>query len=442
MNVMSHGPGKGGNADEVWLETDPWIRIGKTVVAGFFIGLIIWSALVSISGAVVTGGTVRLQTSYQDIQSLEGGIIAEIPVKNGELVSKGQALLKLNDTLARTNMGALRSRVNDLLIKEARLIAERDNAETFSIPSSIQVGDREAGKAYSTQMGLFVSRRKIRISNHSMLSERIVQLEGELAGLKSQYSARSEQRKINEKELEVVMPLFERGYVSQQRLSPLKRESARLAGEIGKLKADIGKAHSAIAEARLRKKQIEKQFISEVVGELSQVQASLAEERQSLQQLQAVMSRTIIKAPRSGRVHALSVKNIGSVVRPGALLMQIIPDDEQLVVEAKIAPREVDRVHAGQISTIRFPSFDAGTTPRLMGKVAKVSPAEQEDPKGRTYFTARIEIPPDELAKIASGHRLVPGMPAEVFIETRSRTILSYLFKPLIDTMGRALRER
>ena len=441
MSFMSNIWGPSGDPDTSWQGTDPWIRFGKTIVMAFFTGLFLWSALVSISGAVITKGTVTVETSYQDIQSLEGGIVVEIPVKGGDLVEKGQTLLKLDDTSARTNMSAIKARVNDMLIKAARLTAERDGAGTFAMPKGIKVGDREAGRAYSAQMELFAARNKIRKSNQSMLGERIIQLEGELSGLKAQRKARVEQRQINENELKIVMPLYERGYVSQQRLSPLKRESARLSGEIGRLEADIGKTNSALIEARLRKKQNDKQFISEVVDELGRVQASLAEEKQSLKRLKSVLAHTTITAPRRGRVHALAVKTIGGVVRPGAQLMQVIPQGERLVVEARIAPRELDHVKPGQTSAIRFSAFDTRTTPRLMGTVSKVSPAEQKDPNGRAYFTARIDIPVSELAKISNGHRLVPGMPAEVFIETRARSILSYLFKPLIDSMAHALRE-
>jgi len=442
MSSVSNQMNPSRDLEPNWQETDPWIRFGKTIVMVFFIGLFLWSALISISSAVITHGTVTVESGYQDIQSLDGGIVVEIPVKSGELVEKGQTLLKLDDTAARTNMNAIKARVNDMLIKEARLVAERDGANTFAMPSAIQVGDREAGKSFSAQMALFATRKKIRKSNQLMLSERLIQLEGELSGLRAQRKARVEQRQINENELKTVMPLFKRGYVSQQRLSPLKRESARLAGEIGRLDADLQKTTSALQEARLRKKQNDKQFVSDVVDELGRVQASLAEEKQSLERLKSVLAHTTITSPRRGHVHALAVNTIGGVVRPGAQLMQVIPEGERLVIEARLAPRELDRVKPGQTSAIRFSAFDARTTPRLIGKVSKISPAEQKDPNGRAYFTARIDIPTTELAKISNGHRLVPGMPAEVFIETRSRSILSYLLKPLTDSMAHALRER
>lgn len=425
-----------------WQDTDPWIKVGKRIVLWAFGGLLLWSALISISGAVVTGGTVTVESSYQDIQSLEGGIVTNIAVKNGERVAQGQTLVQLDNTTAQTNARAIAARVNDLTIKQARLVAERDNKDSFDFPPSVPQTDTAANTAYVAQTALFESRKRIRASSQQILAERIMQLEGELKGLTAQRNARAEQLKINETELSTVMPLFERGYVSQQRLSPLKRESARLAGDVGQFNAQISKTQSALHEARLQKDQNDKQFMSEVLDELGRIQASLAEEREKLTRLNAALARTDIKAPKAGRVHAISVKTIGGVVAPGARIMQIIPEGERLVVSAEVAPGDIDQVRPGQSAAILFPAFNARTTPRLQGKVSKVSPAEQEHRDGRKYFTARIEIPSTELAKIDGGHRMVPGMPAEVFIETTPRTILSYLLKPLTDTMDRAMRER
>ncbi len=432
----------GSDAGANWFSTDPWIKIGLNTVIWFFIGLMAWSALVSISSAVVTSGTVALETSYQDVQSLEGGVVTAIKVKNGDHVQQGDTLVRLDDTTSRANLVAIFSRVNELRIKEARLETERDDGETLELPDSINARNKNARKVFAAQHALFLARRKARVGTQSVLSQRIVQLAGGLSGLKAQHTAAKKQRAINEGELATVMPLYERGYVSQQRLSPLKRESARLEGEIGRLGAEIHKIESETAEANLRKAQADKQFISEVVEELSTVQASLAEQQQTLKRMSSAFKRTWVRAPRAGLVHGLSVQTIGGVVKPGALLAQIIPEGEQFVVEASLPPQSVDRVRPGLPAAILFSSFNARTTPRLKGSVSKVSPAELKDERGRSYFTARINIPASELAKIGAGHRLVPGMPAEVFIETGSRSVLSYLFKPLADTMTRAFREQ
>ncbi|MEL7049237.1 MAG: HlyD family type I secretion periplasmic adaptor subunit, partial [Pseudomonadota bacterium] len=260
--------------------------------------------------------------------------------------------------------------------------------------------------------------------------------------LQVQLKARRRERAITEEELTTVIPLFERGYVSRQRLAPLQRDAARLDGDIGRLGAEVSKIESSLSETELRKQQAEKQFLNEVVTELSRVNASLEEQRLQLDQLTDTLKRTTIVAPKAGYVHDLKTSTIGGVIQPGNAIAQIIPDGDTLIVEARVAARQIDRVHTGQTAFVTFPAFNARTTPRLEGTLTRVSPAEIVDRDGRASYTARIRIPPEELARIGEGHKLIPGMPADVFIETTSRSILSYVLKPLTDAMGQAFRER
>ena len=436
-------PGHTSNHDgDNWSQSGPWVRFGLYSVCGLVAGLTLFAAFVSISGAVVATGTVTVESKYQSVQHLDGGIVARIDVKNGERVRKGQTLVVLDQTAAQANLIAIDGRVGDLVLQQARLEAERDGLEEMQLPDGLDLAQTAIANAIKAQNALFQARRRARSGELAVLDQRVSQLTSEVQSLKAQRAARGKELAINTKELETVMPLFERGFVSLPRLSPLQREQARLEGEIGRLDAEVGKAKSGLAETELRKAQADKQYIREVVDELGKVEAALAEQRQAQAKIADVMSRIEIKAPRAGHVHGLEVHTVGGVIRPAMQIAQIIPEGERMMVEAQLPVREIDRVRPGQHAQVMFPAFNARTTPRLDGSVVKVSPAETRDERGRTFYTAVIDIPAQEMAKIGRGHALIPGMPAEVFIETSSRSILSYILKPLTDSMMQAFRER
>lgn len=429
-------------ADSDWTATDPWLRFGNRTVFGLVGGLFLFSLLVSISGAVIAVGKVTVEGNYQSVQHPDGGIVTAIHVKNGDLVGEGQTLVSLDSTDARANLEIVSSRVRELSVQVARLIAERDNKNAFELPDGLATNDPAVRQTLAAQQALFDARMAAYKGEQSMLGERLKQVGDEVYGLEAQLSARSSERDINDRELADIVPLFERGYVNRARLSPLQRESARLTGELGRLKAELAKLDSTLSETRLRKAQSEKQFMREVVDELGKVQAQLSEQRETQKKYADILDRTEVKAPRAGRVHSLAAHTIGGVVTPASQIALIIPQAERLIVSAQLAPADIDRVRTGLKADVLFPAFNARTTPRLKGLVARVSPAEEKDEQGRTYYTAEIDISADELARIATDHPLIPGMPAEVFIETSYRSILSYLVKPLMDAVGHAFRER
>ena len=247
---------------------------------------------------------------------------------------------------------------------------------------------------------------------------------------------------LNATELASVKPLYDRGFVNQQRLIPVQRDSARLEGEVGRLASEMSKSKSAIAEAQLKIAQSDKDFTQAVVDELRKVQAGLAEVAEQRTTLEDKLRRIDVRAPRAGRIHALAVHTEGGVIAPGTPIMQIIPEGERLIVDAQLQPQDIDKVRKGQPAYIRFTAFDAKSTPRLEASVLNVSAAQITDSQNRSYFTAQVALAEGELAKLPNGRDLVPGMPAEVYIETGSRTILSYFIKPLGDAMARTFREK
>ncbi|MGE0700527.1 MAG: HlyD family type I secretion periplasmic adaptor subunit [Hyphomicrobiaceae bacterium] len=422
--------------------TGPWIRAGNRVLAGLVAGIAVFS-LVSISGAVVASGVVNVESNYKTVQHLDGGIVAKIHVRNGDLVKAGDVLVQLDDTSVRASHSVAVARANDLLVQQARLEAERDRKPKFTLPPDMAgKGDGGLERLIATQRALFAARLSSHQGELAVLVQRKAQLVDEVKSAERQLSARTKEQAINARELAALTPLFEKGFANQQRYLPVQRESARLEGEIGRLTADVSKAKSGLAEADLKLAQSEKEYTQNVVDELRKVQAQLAEVLEQRAALEDKLNRTVVRAPRSGRVHALAVHTEGGVVAPGGAMMQVVPDGERLIVDAQVTPQDIDKVRKGGVAKVRFPAFNAKSTPNLTGTVISVSAAQLADQQqGRSYFMAQVALDPGEAEKLPRGHALVPGMPAEVYIETGDRSILSYFVKPLTDVVTRAFRE-
>jgi len=432
-----------GRPSSDWQASEPWVRLGTRSAVVMFGGLVLVSLFVSIAGAVLAPGTVTVEGNYKAIQHLDGGIVSRINVRNGDLVKRGDVLLRLEDTTAQANLAIVASRVNDFMIQQARLVAERDRKAEIALPEAVKpfAEDPQVKDILATQQSLFDARRASHLGELAVLRQRLEQVQAELSGQQVELKSRRRQLDLANKELKDVEPLFAKGFANQQRLGGLQREQARLEGDVGRLIADIARNRGAIAEAELKITQGEKDFTQKVVDELRKVQTQLSETDEQRKTLADKLQRIEIRASDSGRVHALAANTEGGVIQAGTQIMQIIPDGERLVIEAQVPPQDIDKVRSGLPAMVRFPAFDARSTPRLSGKVSTVSAAEITTQQGRTYFTARIEIPAQEIARIGAAHKLVPGMPAEVYIETVTRSILSYFLKPLTDAMSRSFRD-
>lgn len=430
-------------ANPGWHETEPWIRFGNRIAVVVVGGLFIASMVLSISGAVVANGAVTVEGNYKSIQHLDGGLVADIAVKNGDRVQRGAVLVRLDDTQARASLAIVMARLGDQLVQQARLAAERDRHDTFELPATMSAlaDDPQVRENLAAQMALFQARTASHRGEQAVLRQRLEQLQADLSG--HQRSLLSSQRQLDlaNKDLATVEPLYRKGFASQQRYGGLQREQARMEGDVGRLDAEIQRTRGAIAEAELRLLQSEKDYTQAIVDEMRKVQAQVAELEENRKTFADKLARIVIRAPESGRVHALAVFTQGGVVPPGKEIMQIVPDGARLVVDAQVPPQEIDKVRAGGQAWVRFPAFNARTTPRLSGTVASVSAAELTNGQGRTYFTARIEISAEDMKQLSASQRLLPGMPAEVYIGLEDRSILSYLLKPLADAMMHAFRE-
>lgn len=440
--MTSYVPSAAGSLGADLAATAPWVRLGNRILAGLGVGLLAFS-LISISSAVVSPGVVNVESNYKTVQHLDGGIVAKILVRNGDRVAEGDVLVKLDPTAARANLAVAVARANELLVQLARLEAERDRKSAIALPPEVAAAAKDPvlARSIAAQEALFAARQTSRNGETEVLRQRLEQATNELAGLEKLLESRRKEAVLNAQELAAVKPLFERGFANQQRLMPLQRDQARLEGEIGRLTSETSKLKGAVAEAQLKLAQADKEFMQQVADELRKVQAQLAETVEQRTALEDKLRRIDVRAPRAGRVHAIAIHTEGGVIQPGSPMMQIIPEGERLIVDAQLPPAEIDKVRTGQAAHVRFTAFNARATPRLEGAVISVSPAQVTDNQGRSFFTVQIALAEGELARLPTGHNLVPGMPAEVYIETGARSIMSYFLKPLLDAFARTFRE-
>lgn len=419
------------------------ILLGLAVVAFVLGGLASWSAIAQIDGAVVAPGIVAVESDRKSVQHLEGGIVGEILVEEGDAVRAGEPLITLDDTTARAELALVDGQICELSARYARLAAERDGAPDIQFPKDLldRAGEQSIADLLDGQRNMFAT-RKARIETEiDLLHERQEQLRAEVAGLKQQAITVDRQIGIIADENTVAEGLFEKGLVTRARVSQLSRDLEEKKGEAAALTAAIAAKTGTISESELEIVRLRRGFQEEVATELREVEAelnALNEHRLTAEDRQA---RTQITAPRDGRVLNLEVHNAGQVISPGETVMEIVPANDQLVVKARIRPVDIDKVLVGAPAELRFTAFNQRTTPHLHGRVTRVSADQIETDADRgPYYLAVVTIPADDVAKLG-GLKLMPGMPAEVFIRTGQRRALSFLLKPLNDSLQRAFRE-
>lgn len=420
-------------------------RLGYAVVGSVFGGLFLWSVLAPIEGAVIASGQVVVESNRKAVQHLEGGVVGEILVREGQTVREGETLVRLDATVTRANVALIDAQLRELYARRARLIAERDGLDGLPSPEGLEaVLQQEAFAAkVAGQRQLFEARRDTRITQVSLLEERVVQQNERIAGLKAQIASTSAQRRLIEDELEGVRELNAQGFAPMTRVRALERESERLNGQNGALRAGVAEAQSIISEARLEISRLGETEREDAISELRDAEVSINQLEERRIAAADALARTEIKAPQAGRVLGLSIHTIGGVIAPGRPIMEIVPDGDRLQIAARVSPRDIDKVAAGQDSMIRFTSFSVRRTPEAYGVVVTVSADSMADQiTGAPYYLALIELPDEkELSKALSGQILAPGMPAEAYIRTGRRPAISYLLRPLTDSLARSMRE-
>lgn len=422
-----------------------WILAGLGVVGFMIGGMVVWATLTAINGAVVAQGFVSVESKIKSVQHAEGGIVSELFVKEGDIVTGGDLVLRLDATDLRANYSIVLANLNDLYAQRARLLAERDGAEKVQFPPHFAEtpDDEIVKKVIASQTSAFEARRLNRQGQITVLRQKIEQITAESAGLQSQLQAREKQLELAQDDLKVIKPLLDAGNTTRQRVMTLEREVASLVGDVGKVQSDIARSRAAAEEAGLQILQIEKEFQEKVARDLQDIQTKIPELEEKRQALSAKLKLVEIRAPASGMVMNLAVFTVGGVVTPAREIMQIVPQGDKLIVEARIAPQDLDQVKIGQDAFVRVSAFDSRSTPVLNGTVVMVSGAQIVDAQTRsTYVNVNVEIPKHEVARLKSNQKLRPGLPAEAFIRTTERTVLDYLTKPLWDQVSRAWRER
>lgn len=420
-------------------------------VAGFAVvfimlgGIAVWAARTEISGAVLSPGVVVVESEVKKVQHPTGGVVSEIRVTNGSQVRAGEVLIRLDETVNRANLQMITKQLDELVMREARLEAERDGAATITLPQSYADRERESDVArrIAGETAFFTSRRATLDGQKKQLLERISQFEQEIAGLERQLVAKAAEIGIVTLELKGVTRLEELQLVTSMRVNQLRRDAMRLKGESGQLESAVAQARGRIAEIKAELLSIEQDFKTSILEELRDNRAQQAELLERRIAAEDLLKRATIRSPQTGVVHELAVHTIGGVVNPAENVMLIVPGGDDLIIEARIQTSDIDQVlQGGGTAIVRLSAFNQQTTPELKGEVVGVSADLTIDRMtGAPHYLTRIKILKEERVKL-EGKRLVPGMPAEVHIRTTDRTVLSYLIKPVLDQMQRAFRER
>ena len=421
-----------------------YIAIGMVALLLLAGGLGGWAATSELAGAVIAQGTVVVDSNVKKVQHPTGGIVGEIFVRDGDRVAAGDLLLRLDDTITRANLQIVTGQLDELEVRRARLVAERDGKPALEIPATMVSRMTEPGVLENIhgEQGLFESRYTARTGQKAQLAERIVQLQKEVEGIEAQQHAKDQEIDLLQKELLGLFELERKNLVPSLKMTNMQRESARLKGARAQLIASAAQARGKIAEAELQVLQIDQDLKTEVMKELREIQAKRAELNERRVTAEDQLRRIDVRGPQAGIVHQMSVHTIGGVITPSEPVMLIVPEGDALVIEAKLAPQDIDHVRSGQTAFVRFPAFNQRTTPEFLGTVQRIAADLIKEPQlNQAYFATRITLPPEELKRLGA-LKLVPGMPAEVHIKTAERTALSYLMKPLTDQIARAFTEQ
>ncbi|MBY3213985.1 HlyD family type I secretion periplasmic adaptor subunit [Rhizobium laguerreae] len=402
-----------------------------------------WAATTELSSAVIGEGVIVVDGDVKKVQHLTGGIVSELLVSENDHVTAGQVLIRLDGTTTRANLSIVESTLAQLYARRARLKAERIGADSFEVEENIRdlTSSTSAEKLLDGEQKLFDSRRTALIGMKSQLASRKDQLGEQVKGLVVQINATNDALGLIEQELEGIATLYKKGLVTLQRLNTLKRARADLQGNSGQEIAAKAEAEGKAIEIDRQSIQLDEDRRSEIAKDLTDVEAQIAEYEERRGTAVDQLHRLDITAPLTGRVHELSVHTVNGVIDPGQTLMLVVPENNELTVQAKVATRDIDQVHVGQSVDVRFSAFDQRTTPDVAGEITSIAPDIVKDERtGISYYPLRVKPKAESIAKLKT-IKLYPGMPAEVFIKIGDRTVISYLTKPLTDQMQHVFRQ-
>jgi HlyD family secretion protein len=411
------------------------------VMAG---GLGGWASTQEISGALIAPGQIVVESNVKKVQHPTGGVVGELLARDGDKVKSGQIVVRLDDTITKANLAIVTKNLDAALARAARLEAEQRGLDTitFSRQLTSRAGDPDVAGVMASEAKLFDVRVNGRAGQKAQLHERVTQLNEEIAGLTAQEKAKDEEIALVQKELEGVRDLYNKHLVQISRLTTLERDAARLNGERAQYIASRAQAKGKITETELQIIQVDKDVVSEVSKDLRETNDKIGELIERKVTAEDQLRRVDIRAPQDGIVEQSTVHTVGGVITAGDTIMLIVPQSDDLQVEAKVNPQDIDKLQVGQKTLLRLSAFNQRTTPELNGLVSRVSPdVTTEQRTGQSYYTIRVSMPPQEIARLGDA-KLIPGMPVEAFVQTGERTVISYLMKPLHDQLMRAFREK
>lgn len=423
------------------IDDQPVRRVGMIILLlsfGLFGG---WATLAPLNSAALAPGVVTVKSYRKTVQHLEGGIVRELRVRDGDQVKAGDVLLVLDNTQARAETEMMRSQLIAALAMEARLLAERDGLPAPLAVAELDANDPRVREAHDSEARIFQTRRTSLLGEIGLLEKSVVQIEEQIRGVKAIIASKQTLAASYQEEIDDLRALLAEGFVDKQRLREQERSLARLQAEVAEHQSDSARARLQIGEAQLKILQLKKTFATEVAGQLGEVHTMVYDLRERLAAVQDRAQRTEITAPEAGMVMGMTLHTLGGVVGPGTPLLDIVPASEELIVEAQVSPADIDRVAVGKLADIRFSAFKSSTTPVIEGRLVQVSADRLiNKDSGAPYYLARLELT-DKGRQALSHLQLVPGMPAEVLINTGARTLLQYLMQPASDAFARSLIE-
>lgn len=421
-----------------------WIRLGLVVLAATIGVAVVWSSTAPLASAVVAPGAIKVDSSRKKVQHAEGGVVKEILVREGARVRSGDVLVRLDETKAGAAHGLVRGGQDIAQATVARLLAERDDLASVRFPAELLArrGDAQVAEILRSQDQQFQVRRSARLGEIGILDQQIRALRSEIDGLASQQRSKEEQIASLRSDLASLVDLDSQGMVEKTRLRSVERDVAKLVGERDEIVSKIATSRTAISEKELRKFQVRKSFQEEVAAELRKLQTEQMELNERIGATRRALELTELRAPVDGTVTDLRVHTPGGVAGPGEVLMELVPEADRLVVEARVPPTDIDRVHLGLPAGIKLHAFNARTTPELDATVSYVSADAVVDPRTEiSYFVVKLDVPAEQVARLG-GLKLQPGMQSDVFIRTGERTFFGYLLQPLADSFRKAWLER
>ncbi|WP_333873891.1 HlyD family type I secretion periplasmic adaptor subunit [Methylobacter sp.] len=419
----------------------PIRNIGAAIVFATFGVFGIWAFWAPMDSSALAPGVVVVKSYRKTVQHLDGGIVAKILVKDGDLVKEDQPLLILEDTQIKAQLGIARAQNITLAAQVARLRAERDQLKQVDYPELLDdASDPRTTEAKLAENNVFKSRINAHEGQIAVLKQRISQISSKIKGLQGQVDSKKLLITSFAEEIRDQKELLAEGFADKQRLRDVERSHALQMGEVAQLNAEIATNQMLISETQLQILQVQKDFQEEVTGKLSEAQAQLNDAAERLAANQDKLNRIVIKAPASGMVLGLTVHNENGVIAPGRPILDIVPQDAELIIEAQVSPMDIDRVIVGLQAEVRFSAFKQSKTPKMTGKVIHLSADRLSDDKGNSYYQARIELTPESRKELGS-LQLLPGMPAEVLINTGERTLFEYLAQPATNFFARSFTE-